>query len=540
MFDFDLPELDLGSRRRQAEWVSVDSSRPCQKLQKQRRRHRQREKKAAQAAATAAAVAGQQPNSCAAAAAAAAAQPLSAATVTPAQAKHNKKFRDSSVVCLSTEIENGNVEYKYCLSGCISNPNRRHQLVTQMKYRLSEGGGECFYYIGVEDDGYPRGLDSKELSASSGIIASMAASLAATARLVEYVRGGFGRRAALVHIKANAEEGMSATDLRVAVAGSMDSGKSTLVAVLTHGSDGRPLLDNCRGSARMAVFRHKHEIESGRTSSISQQVLGYDAEGRVLNYVGVSPPTPADITAAASRMLTFIDMGGHEKYLKTTLYGMTCTLPDYVLLCIDALCGVTRITREHLAVAVALEVPTALVITKADAVDARQLQSLLQQLRQLMAPLLGNPRQQQHALPTGQASLPGGGGTLPPEAAAAGLAGTGAPGPAAADGPDGVPLILTEPHAVRLADGLSELHSCTAAGAASFRQVTFPVFTVSCVTGAGLSLLHAFLSRLQPVSTNRSSRQCGAATVRTAVDNAAGSSADGTAAAEPPMPAAAS
>lgn len=52
----------------------------------------------------------------------------------------------------------------------------------------------------------------------------------------------------------------------------MDSGKSTLVAVLTHGADMRPLLDNGRGSARMAVFRHKHEIESGRTSSISQQV----------------------------------------------------------------------------------------------------------------------------------------------------------------------------------------------------------------------------------------------------------------------------
>ncbi|WIA18385.1 hypothetical protein OEZ85_009847 [Tetradesmus obliquus] len=347
MFDFDLPELDLGSRRRQAEWVSVDSSRPCQKLHKQRRRHRQREKKAAQAAAAAA---GQPASS-----AVAAAQPMSAATATPAQAKHNKEYRDSNVVCLSTEIENGNVEYKYCLSGCISNPNRRHQLVTQMKYRLSEGSGECFYYIGVEDDGYPRGLDSKELAASMGIIASMAASLAATARLVEYVRGGFGRRAALMHIKADAEEGMAATDLRVAVAGSMDSGKSTLVAVLTHGSDGRPLLDNCRGSARMAVFRHKHEIESGRTSSISQQVLGYDGEGRVLNYVGVSAPTPADITGAAARVLTFIDMGGHEKYLKTVLYGMTCTLPDYVLLCVDALCGVTRITREHLAVAVALE-----------------------------------------------------------------------------------------------------------------------------------------------------------------------------------------
>ncbi len=63
------------------------------------------------------------------------------------------------------------------------------------------------------------------------------------------------------------------------MAGSVDSGKSTLVAVLTHGAGGAPLLDNGRGSARMAVFRHKHEIESGRTSSISQQILGYDAAG---------------------------------------------------------------------------------------------------------------------------------------------------------------------------------------------------------------------------------------------------------------------
>lgn len=72
------------------------------------------------------------------------------------------------------------------------------------------------------------------------------------------------------------------------VSGGMDSGKSSLVAVLTHGSDGRPLLDNGRGSARMSVLRHKHELESGRTSSISQQVLGYADQGDVLNYLGVS------------------------------------------------------------------------------------------------------------------------------------------------------------------------------------------------------------------------------------------------------------
>lgn len=34
------------------------------------------------------------------------------------------------MVCLSTEIEQGNVEYKYRLTACITNENRRHQLVS--------------------------------------------------------------------------------------------------------------------------------------------------------------------------------------------------------------------------------------------------------------------------------------------------------------------------------------------------------------------------------------------------------------------------
>lgn len=87
-----------------------------------------------------------------------------------------------------------------------------------------------------------------------------------------------------------------------AVAGSLDSGKSTLVAVLTHGQKGRPLLDNGQGSARMNVLKHKHEIETGRTSSLSHHTLAYDAELRVLNYAGVAPMTPSEIAAAASKV----------------------------------------------------------------------------------------------------------------------------------------------------------------------------------------------------------------------------------------------
>ena len=52
-------------------------------------------------------------------------------------------------------------------------------------------------------------------------------------------------------------------DIRIAVIGNVDSGKSTLVGVLTKG-----IMDDGRGSARMKVFNFGHEAQNGRTSSI--------------------------------------------------------------------------------------------------------------------------------------------------------------------------------------------------------------------------------------------------------------------------------
>lgn len=37
-------------------------------------------------------------------------------------------------------------------------------------------------------------------------------------------------------------------------------------------------LDNGRGSARLNMFRHLHEVKSGRTSSLSHEILGFDAQ----------------------------------------------------------------------------------------------------------------------------------------------------------------------------------------------------------------------------------------------------------------------
>jgi GTPase len=49
------------------------------------------------------------------------------------------------------------------------------------------------------------------------------------------------------------------------------------LGVLTHGE-----LDNGRGHARQKLFRHKHEMESGRTSSVGNDILGFDSIGKLL------------------------------------------------------------------------------------------------------------------------------------------------------------------------------------------------------------------------------------------------------------------
>ncbi|VEL20332.1 unnamed protein product [Protopolystoma xenopodis] len=65
---------------------------------------------------------------------------------------------------------------------------------------------------------------------------------------------------------------------RIAVVGNVDAGKSTLLGVLTHGE-----LDNGRGQARLRLFRHKHETESGRTSSVGNDIMGFSATGELVN-----------------------------------------------------------------------------------------------------------------------------------------------------------------------------------------------------------------------------------------------------------------
>lgn len=47
-------------------------------------------------------------------------------------------------------------------------------------------------------------------------------------------------------------------------------------------------------------------------------------KGNIVNYnFGVRNMTTTEICEASSKLVNFIDLAGHEKYLKTTVFGLT-------------------------------------------------------------------------------------------------------------------------------------------------------------------------------------------------------------------------
>jgi len=168
-------------------------------------------------------------------------------------------------------------------------------------------------------------------------------------------------------------------ETRVAVVGNVDAGKSSLLGVLTKGR-----LDDGRGRARVSLFRHKHEIESGRTSSVGLELLGFDPAGKEIvpeshvlgeKSANILDPTVhgmsgraqklswEDIAAKASRIVSFSDLAGHERYLKTTLFGLTSSAPDFVTLIVGANAGLIGMSKGEwgLGLAVACHVGLTLV-----------------------------------------------------------------------------------------------------------------------------------------------------------------------------------
>lgn len=340
---------------------------------------------------------------------------------------------------LPPEAEEGNIEYKLKLV----NPTqyRFEHLATQLKWRLQEGRGEAVYQIGVEDNGLLVGLTEEDMKTSLKTLRRMAEKVGADITLLREreVECDRARRKIAEVLVRKVPDDQQFLDLRVAVLGNVDSGKSTLLGVLTQGE-----LDNGRGRARLNLFRHLHEIQTGRTSSISFEILGFNSKGEVVNYS--DSRTAEEICESSSKMITFIDLAGHYKYLKTTIFGLTSYCPDFAMLVVGANTGIAGTTREHLGLAMALKVPIFIVVSKVDLCAKSTVEKTVRQLERV----LKQP------------------------------------------GCNKVPMVVANPDdAVTAAQQFAQSSSIT------------PIFTLSSVSGENLDLLKVFFNILPPLSNSK-------------------------------------
>ncbi|KAG7460119.1 hypothetical protein MATL_G00217850 [Megalops atlanticus] len=286
--------------------------------------------------------------------------------------------------CEDGETFNGDsgdhgVDFTSKLALVSPNGEQYDSLLRQLRERMEEGCGETIYVVGVGSDGGDYGLNEGDMEASVATLRSMSEQLEADLILLrERTEAGGRVRDYLIRRRVGETDFL---EVRVAVVGNVDAGKSTLLGVLTHGE-----LDNGRGFARQKLFRHKHEMESGRTSSVGNDILGFDQEGQVVNkpdsHGGSLDWTK--ICEKSSKVITFIDLAGHEKYLKTTVFGMTGHLPDFCMLMVGSNAGIVGMTKEHLGLALALNVPVFVVVTKIDMCPANILQETLKLLQRLL------------------------------------------------------------------------------------------------------------------------------------------------------------
>ena len=172
--------------------------------------------------------------------------------------------------------------------------------------------------------------------------------------------------------------------IKIAMLGNVDAGKSTMVGILTS-APGQ--LDDGRGAMRANVFNFAHEIKNGRTSSVAHEIMGFAENGEQVipdHQVKMKNKRWPVIVNNSAKIINFTDLCGHEKYLKTTMHGLTSSYPDYCMVMVGANMGVSKMTKEHIGVANALGLPMIVVFTKMDLAPEEVFKTNLAKMTKIM------------------------------------------------------------------------------------------------------------------------------------------------------------
>lgn len=221
-----------------------------------------------------------------------------------------------------------------------------------LQKRMLEGNGETLFDLGQEDNGETMSFNKEQWDAALNKLRHAGKNLQADCRVLmtrnvggEEDVGPLNEKdiscTGKVMIRQTPETPEDVIETRIAVVGNVDAGKSTMLGVLVKGG-----LDDGRGKARVNLFRHKHEMESGRTSSVGMEIMGFDSTGEI---VAANVPgrklSWEEIGKRSAKVISFTDLAGHERYLRTTVFGLLSSSPNYCLLMVAANNGLIGMSK---------------------------------------------------------------------------------------------------------------------------------------------------------------------------------------------------
>ncbi len=275
---------------------------------------------------------------------------------------------------LPRESEEGNVEYKLKVS--VASTRRFEELATQLKFRLDEKGGEAFYVLGVNNEGESIGLSDAEARESLENLKKLAEEIGARCTIL---REAHVRKGRIIEVLIRRYRENFPVSVPIVTLGHADHGKTTTVGVLVTGE-----ADDGDGAIMSRIARYKHEIEMRRTSSVSEKILGFDENGNPVNPQLAFALDESEVFLKSSKIVSFVDVGGHERYLKTAARGLLSHSPDYGMLVVASNAGVMYMTREHIGIALSFRIPFFVVLTKVDLASEEALQQRLTEVEQML------------------------------------------------------------------------------------------------------------------------------------------------------------
>lgn len=97
--------------------------------------------------------------------------------------------------------------------------------------------------------------------------------------------------------------------------------------------------------------------------------MGFNAEGKQIipeRFNQNKNKYWKEVVKDSAKVISIVDLCGHEKYLKTTINGLTGLAPDFGCVVVGANMGMSKMTREHIGLCLFLKIPFFVIVTKID------------------------------------------------------------------------------------------------------------------------------------------------------------------------------